>query len=64
MLRKIKRFLGLNIIEWVKNTQKDYERLEADEYLLVESKYDGPLFFTHSQVAHARKRALEHQEDL
>lgn len=64
MLRKIKRFLGLNIIEWVENTKKEYDHLEADKFLLVENKTTGPLFFTTSQIARAKKRAKDNQEDL
>ena len=64
MFRKIKRFLGLNIIEWVKNTEKEYAHLEADKFLLVENKSTGPLFFTGSQIARAKKRAKDNKEDL
>lgn len=64
MIRKIKRLLGLNIIEWVKNTKKDFPTLESDEYLLVENVIEGPMMFTKHQVKIAKDRAKNQQEDL
>ena len=51
------------IVERVNNTDIEYEWLEAREYLLVESKTEGPLLFTKTQIKHARDRAIKQPED-
>lgn len=63
MIRKLKRLLGLDIVEWVENEHMDYEYLEASEYLLVETKDDGQMLFTRSQVKRAKSRVPKQTEN-
>ena len=62
MFRKLKRLLGLNIIEWVDNTEKEYDHLEPDQYLLVESKEEGQMLFTKSELRRPKGRAPKQTE--
>lgn len=64
MFRNLKRLLGLNIIEWVDNTDQHTPHLEADKYLLVESNSVGPILLTKSQIRIARDRAIKNPEDV
>lgn len=64
MFRKIKRLLGLNIIEWVVNSEKEFDHLEPDEYLLVESKDEGQMFFTKSELKRPKSRVSKQTEQF
>ena len=64
MIKKLKRLLGINIVEWVDNTEKKYEWLEAKKFLQVESATEGQLLFTPSQVKIAKACAQRNQEDI
>jgi len=64
MFKKIKRLLGLNIIEWVDNTEKGTDHLEPDEYLLVESKEEGQMFFTKAELKRPKGRAPKQTENF
>lgn len=62
MLRKIKRFFNLPIVEWVENTQKNTSN-EADEYLYIFSPTEGDLMLTIGDVKAAKKLASKNNED-
>lgn len=64
MIKKIKRFFNLNIIQWVFNTQIEYTHLESNKYLLVENSTEGSMLFTKSQVKIAKERAQKQSEDV
>jgi hypothetical protein len=63
MIKQIKKFLGFNIVKWVKNTEIEYSHLEAKEYLLVYSADEGSMLFTPNQVKTAKERAKNQKED-
>ena len=64
MLKKIKRLFNMNIVEWVDNSEKEYNHLEADKYLLVESKTEGKMLFTKSQIKRAKQRVPKQTEEI
>lgn len=57
------RLFRRKTIKWVKNTEVEFEHLEADQYLLVEDTDQVPMLFTEYQVIQAKKRALKNLED-
>jgi len=64
MIRNIKRLLGLDNVEYVDNTNKEYNWLEGNKYLLVESSELPIMLFTESQIKIAQKRAQKNKEDI
>jgi hypothetical protein len=64
MIKIIKKLLRMDNIQWVKNTQIEYDHLESDKYLLVHNYKEGPLLFTPNQVDAARVRANKQKEDI
>ena len=64
MFKKLKELFKMDHVEWVKNTNKNYPRLEAPYYLLVKNKNEAPMLFTESQVRDAKIRATKQPEDV
>jgi hypothetical protein len=64
LLRKIKKLLRMDNVEWVENTEKKYPLMESDEYLLVQTGGEDPMLFTKYTVKEGQKQAGKHPEDV